>query len=174
MANPLDPADDIFHPSGHFRTDLFRDDSARAVEASLNYARRTQWDSVRTPHLFMGLLDVADQGVQDWGERLGANLPRLIDQFEELFHQPDGDATPLLEMHREFFSDNVIYMLREAYQRALDHQRAIATPMDMLICLFTTPHSIVAECFERIGVTAARLTELAVLAEQHALRSIEN
>ena len=36
--------------------------------------------------------------------------------------------------------------------------------MDLLITLFTTPNSIVAECFERIGVTAAKLTELAVLA----------
>jgi hypothetical protein len=37
--------------------------------------------------------------------------------------------------------------------------------MDLLISLLTTAHSIVAECFERIGVTAAKLTELAVLAE---------
>jgi hypothetical protein len=32
--------------------------------------------------------------------------------------------------------------------------------------LLTATNSIVAECFERIGVTAAKLTELAVLAEQ--------
>ena len=37
--------------------------------------------------------------------------------------------------------------------------------MDLLISMFTTPHSIVAECFEKIGVTAAKLTELAVMAE---------
>ena len=36
--------------------------------------------------------------------------------------------------------------------------------------MFTTPQSIVAECFEKIGVTAAKLTELAVIAEQHADR----
>jgi hypothetical protein len=38
--------------------------------------------------------------------------------------------------------------------------------MDLLISLLTASNSIVAECFERIGVTAAKLTELAVLAEQ--------
>jgi hypothetical protein len=38
--------------------------------------------------------------------------------------------------------------------------------MDLLISLLTAPNSIVAECFERIGVTAAKLTELAVMAEQ--------
>ena len=38
--------------------------------------------------------------------------------------------------------------------------------MDLLISLLTASNSIVAECFERIGVTAAKLTELAVMAEQ--------
>jgi hypothetical protein len=42
--------------------------------------------------------------------------------------------------------------------------------MDLLISMFTTNGSIVAECFERIGVTAAKLTELAVMAEQQADR----
>ncbi|MFL5330691.1 MAG: Clp protease N-terminal domain-containing protein [Gemmataceae bacterium] len=172
MASQFEAPEDIFHPGGHFRTDMFRDDAAKAVESSLNFARKTRWDSVRSPHLFMGLLDDAESSVQDWGERLGADLPRLIEQFEELFLQDDGDPDPLLNLHREFFSDNVIHMLRHAYQRAQDNQRMMATPMDLLICLFTTPHSIVAECFERIGVTAARLTELAVLAEQASLRSV--
>jgi hypothetical protein len=40
--------------------------------------------------------------------------------------------------------------------------------MDLLITLFTVPNSIVAECFERVGVTAAKLTELAVLAERES------
>ena len=40
--------------------------------------------------------------------------------------------------------------------------------MDILITMLTATNSIVAECFERIGVTAAKLTELAVMAEHHA------
>jgi ATP-dependent Clp protease ATP-binding subunit ClpA len=69
-------------------------------------------------------------------------------------------------LNREFLSDNVIRLLREAYARALDHDRRKVTPMDLLITLLTANNSIVAECFERIGVTAAKLTELAVLAEK--------
>ena len=57
--------------------------------------------------------------------------------------------------------------LREAHSRATDHQRGNITPMDLLISLLTATNSIVVECFERIGVTAAKLTELAVMAEQH-------
>lgn len=64
--------------------------------------------------------------------------------------------------------DNVIRLLREAYQRARENQRQRVTSMDLLISLLTASNSIVADCFARIGVTPARLTELAVMAEQHA------
>ena len=60
----------------------------------------------------------------------------------------------------------MIRLLRDANDRSRDCGRDQVSPMDLLITLFTTPNSIVAECFERIGVTAAKLTELAVLAER--------
>jgi hypothetical protein len=104
--------------------------------------------------------------VQNWGDRLRADLPRLLDQFQELFHQEEGDSEPALALHREFLSDNVIRLLRDSLSRAREQGRVVVTPMDLLISLLTASNSIVAECFERIGVTAARLTELAVIAEQ--------
>ncbi len=163
-----DRSDDIFQPGGRLRPDVLQDCATQALTEALRFARATRWDSVRSPHLFMGLLASGDPVVRDWGERLGADLPGLIEQFRELFHQDEGECDAYLALHREFLSDNVIRMLREACQRAADNDRPYATPMDLLISLFTTPQSIVAECFERIGVTAARLTELAVMAEQHA------
>src|SRR5205085_1947199 len=164
------PTGDIFQPGGHLRRDLLAEGTVVALHAAQHSARETHWDSVRSPHLFMGLLAAPDCGVRNWGERLGADLPRLLDQFRELFHQDDdgGCAEGGLCLHREFLSDNVIRVLREAHHRALEHRRDGITPMDLLISLFTTPQSIVAECFERIGVTAAKLTELAVMAEQSA------
>ncbi len=38
--------------------------------------------------------------------------------------------------------------------------------MDLLISLLSADNSIVAECFERIGISATTLTKLAVMAEQ--------
>jgi ATP-dependent Clp protease ATP-binding subunit ClpA len=165
MATPDQSADDIFLPGGKLRPDLLQDSTANVLREAIRYARSTCWDSVRSPHVFMGLLAAPDPGVHYWGDRLGADLPRLLEQFAELFHQEEEEE-PVLSLHREFLSDNVIKLLREALGRAKDHQRTRITPMDLLVSLFTTPNSIVAECFERIGVTAAKLTELAVIAEQ--------
>lgn len=160
--------EDIFLPSGRLRPDILDEATARVLRESLAHTRATNWDSVRTPHLFMGLLAAPDSGVFKWASRLGADLPGLLDQFRDLFHQGNGEPVPPLLLNREFLSDNVIRLLRDAHVRACEYSRGHISPMDLLITLFTTPNSIVAECFERIGVTAAKLTELAVLAERDA------
>ncbi|HZV03499.1 MAG TPA: Clp protease N-terminal domain-containing protein [Gemmataceae bacterium] len=165
MATPEGSVDDIFLPGGRLRLDCFSDDALRALRESLRLARDTRWDSVRSPHVFMGLLAVPDASVRNWGERLQADLSKLLSQFQELFHQEQGEEEAVLVLNREFLSDNVIRLLRDAYSRAVDHQRCKITPMDLLISLLTASNSIVADCFERIGVTAAKLTELAVMAE---------
>src|SRR5262249_13787778 len=165
MAMPDDSLDDVFLPGGRLRGELLTDGATAAMKEALRLARETRWGSVRSPHVFMGLLAVPDPSVVNWGERLQADLSKLLSQFQELFHQDEGDDEALLMMNREFLSDNVIRLLRDAFTRAQDHGRRQVTPMDLLISLLTTPNSIVAECFERIGVTAAKLTELAVIAE---------
>lgn len=163
-----DSVDDVFVPAGPLRLALFSPTALGALNEAVRRARETRWDNLRSPHVFMGLLAVPDTGVRNWGDRLGADLPKLLEQFQELFHQEVGEADPLLLLNREFLSDNVIRLLREAYNRARDNRRPTITPMDLLICLLTSTHSIVAECFERIGFTAAKLTELAVIAEHSA------
>lgn len=170
MGSPDESAEDVFLPGGKVRLEVMQDATAKVLREALRYARTTHWDSVRSPHLFMGLLAAPDPGIHCWGSRLGADLPKLLDQFAELFHQDECESESYLSLNREFLSDNVIRLLREAFHRAADHQRRV-TPIDLLISLFTTPNSIVAECFERIGVTAAKLTELAVIAEQQAGKS---
>lgn len=157
--------DDIFLPSGRLRPDVVDGPTAYALRQSLAHARGTNWDSVRTPHLFMGLLSAPDPGIGMWAIRLGADLGSLLDQFRDLFYQEAEPVPPLL-LNREFLSDNVLRLLRDAWQRALDSGRPAMSQMDLLVVIFSTPNSIVAECFERIGVTALHLTELAVEAER--------
>jgi ATP-dependent Clp protease ATP-binding subunit ClpA len=163
----VDPGkDDIFLPGGQIHPRFVSASAGKVLDEAIRLAKETRWESVRSPHIFMGLLSHPDAGVKAWGERLGADLAKILGQFQELFHQEQGEDDSLLLLHREFLSTNVIRLLRDAHQRAVDHSREQMTPMDLLITLLTSSNSIVAECFERSGVTAAKLTELAVIAEQ--------
>src|SRR6516165_2040469 len=171
MASPEPARQDIFLPGGQLRRECLSEDATKVLSEAVRMARDTHWDSVRSPHLFMGLLAVPDAGVKRWGDRLGADLGKLLAQFQELFQQEDADRTACLMLNREFLSDNVMRMLRESYTRAVAHHRSTVNPMDLLITLLTANNSIVAECFERIEVTAAKLTEFAVIAEQQSAQS---
>ena len=74
MATPDGPADDIFDPGGRLRLDLLTEPAAAALREALRLARETRWDSVRSPHVFMGLLAVPDPSLRNWGDRLQADL----------------------------------------------------------------------------------------------------
>src|ERR1700687_621316 len=167
MPNPDNCSEDIFQPSGRIRLDLLSQGSTAALQEAVRLARETRWDRLRSPHVFMGLLAVPDASMQTWGDRLRADLPKLLGQFQELFHQDEGEDEAGLALNREFLSDNVIGLLREAATRAAENHRSRVTPMHLLISLLTASNSIVADCFEKIGVTAAKLTELAVMAEHN-------
>src|SRR5437899_2966202 len=134
MARSDSSKDDIFLPGGQVRPEYVTDAAAKVLHESLRLARATSWDTVRSPHIFMGLLAVPDSSIHAWGQRLGADLDQLLGQFQELFHQQDGEREALLILNREFLSDNVIHLLREAHARARDNQRSAITPMDLLIC----------------------------------------
>src|SRR5438128_5558132 len=114
MATPEQPVDDVFQPGGTIRLDRLTDGAARALREAIRLARETRWDSVRSPHIFMGLLAVPDPCVMNWGHRLGADLSKLLAQFQELFHQEEGECEAMLVLNREFLSDNVIRLLRAA------------------------------------------------------------
>jgi len=157
--------DDIFLMSGRLRPDVTDDATAMALRESLSHAQVTNWESIRTPHIFMGVLSVPDPRVRRWSARLGADLGKLLDQFRDLFYQ-DAKPVPPLQLNREFLSDNAIRLLRESWARAQECGRDYMTQMDLLVTFFSADNSIVAECFERIGVEPARLAELAMLAEQ--------
>jgi ATP-dependent Clp protease ATP-binding subunit ClpA len=168
MSQPDRSADDLFLPGGTIRPDALTPAAYKAMTEAIQLAKVTRWDCVRSPHLFMGLLADPDPVVKSWGERLGTDLPRLLDQFKDLFHQEQNDAESYLALHREFMSDNSLRLLREARARALDHYRPQIAPVDILVTLLTASNSIVADYFERIGLTAAKLTEQALIAEDES------
>jgi ATP-dependent Clp protease ATP-binding subunit ClpA len=171
MSSPDPSSQDIFQPGGPLRQELLSEAAAAALREAIRFARETCWESVRSPHVFMGLLAAPDPCLANWGERLRVDLHRLCGQFVQYFQQEQPAPEGALALHREFLSDNVIRLLRASRDRAGRQGRTSVTPMDLLIILLTAPGSIVAQCCEQLsGVTAAKLTEQAVMAEQHAGR----
>ena len=113
----------------------------------------------------MGLLAVPDAGVRNWVEHLQADSPELLRQLQELFCQERTSQNPIPGFRRPFLSEQVVQLLAAACARATSRGRTSLAPLDLLIAVFTKK-TIVAECFERIGVSAAQLVDLAAFAER--------
>src|SRR5436309_12760719 len=122
MSSVERPQDDVFLPGGRIRPGSLAPAAADALHSAIRLARETRWDCVRSPHIFMGLLANPDPVVCVWGQRLGADLSKLLGQFQELFHQENGESEPVISLYREFLSDNDIGLLLEAQVSAVAHQ----------------------------------------------------
>src|SRR5204863_9535251 len=94
MARDERTEDDVFLPGGRIRPGRLAPATADALDSAIRLARETRWDCVRSPHIFMGLLANPDPVVSVWGQRLGADLSKLLGQFQELFHQDTGEIEP--------------------------------------------------------------------------------
>ena len=57
-------------------------------------------DSVRSPHIFMGLLAAPDPRVGEWGRRLQADLTKLHTDSQQL-HTDQGALAPTLQADRQ-------------------------------------------------------------------------
>ncbi|GIW79019.1 MAG: hypothetical protein KatS3mg105_0826 [Gemmatales bacterium] len=171
MEEKQEPSQALFAPDGKVRLDLMDRWAEAALRAAVESARQSRWDCIRTPHIFLGLLAKPEPRVRYWGELLRADLTSLRSTFQELFYCEVNNGQPVLCLQREFLSDNVIQLLRHAQRRAMENRRPQIDSMDLLISILTARNNVVVECFERMPepITAARLTELAVIAEHKRL-----
>ncbi len=165
MADSTPGADELFRGDGRIRLDLFSDRAARALRAALDSAIETSWESIRSPHLFIGLLKEPDATLLHWAERAGIKPSKLVVEFQQLFQEPVREP-PALSLHREFLSDNLIKILRRARKRAREHGRDQIASIDLLLGVLTSPNSVVVECLKRSDVPVERLAELAEMSAQ--------
>lgn len=162
----LPAKDDVFLMNGQLDPAKFTGSAWKSLEACLAAAQHTHWETIRSPHLFMGLLQAPDRTITEWSFQLGAELPRLLRQFRRLFKQND-EVPALLRLHREFLSQNAIEVLRAASSRAADVGRQQVQPGDILWAVLAHDGCVTA-CFVESGIAAPVLRVLLSEAERHA------
>lgn len=163
MPNTGPAVGDIFHPGGRLRLGLFSDDAIAALREAVGQAHSSGRSCLRTSHLFLALMQCRDARMQNWVRRSVGRDPDLLGNFRDEMQLNAGSIGPVF-LNREFLSDNMIRVLRESTERSVEAGRHRVEPFDLLVSLFTT-NSMVAKFFEREGVSAAKLAELAVRAE---------
>ena len=149
----------LFIPNGFVTAELFTTDAYASLKLSLKAAEATRWDTVRTPHIFMGLA-TRDDGLADAlfaKTRHGAK--DIYRAFSRAFMQRPGAEGPL-QLHREFFSDNVIRLLHRARARTAEHQETQISEKHLMMAILEDVDGIVVYTLSQVGLDAERLREL--------------
>lgn len=154
--------DDIFNQDGRLRQECFTAAGIRALRAAVDVAMRTGWPSVRSPHLFIALLEEADEPVVKWLEQNGLSGSRLRKSFLELFEMSDQLQSPQLSLQRSQFSEHLQEILQQARQRALQRGGLPVTTADLLAAVLTCEPSVVVECLRREGFETGKLVRSAL------------
>jgi len=151
----------LFNTEGRLRQEYFTPAAVRALRAALDVASRTCWPSLRSPHLFVGLLEEADEPIVRWLEQNQLQASQLRQVFIELFDMSQELSPPRLSLQRDCFSEHLLEILEQAYQRATQNGRRAITTADLLAAVLASEPSVVAECLRREGFDAARLIQSA-------------
>lgn len=154
-------AESLFTSEGRLRQECFSRPALRAVRAAMDAASRTGWPSIRTPHLFIGLLEEADEAIVHWLARNQLDGAQLRQTFLELFDQSHSSTGPRLGWQRSCFSNHLLEILDQAHQRAFQRGASAITSADLLASVLTCAPSVVVECLRREGYDVARLVSSA-------------
>lgn len=157
---------DVFAANGWFRSEAADDIAFKALQSASDWANNMGWESLRTPHIFIGLLSVADSRVREWCRMIGSDPDSLLLQFAAMFRQSSPADCPKVRLHREFISENALGVIRAAYERSRNEGRKRIRSSDLLVAMFSTSGGIVATCFADVGYPREHLAAFAAAAEQ--------
>ena len=150
---------DVFLPGGPLDESRFSPTAWAMLRHACQAATETKWETLRSPHVFMGLMASPDETVKRWCEALETTPAKIHRQFVRLFTQPNDDSPPV-RLHREFCSTNTIKLIRCAASQASELGLPLVRPLDLLGGLLTDD-GCVAACFRESGYSASVLRVLA-------------
>jgi hypothetical protein len=183
----VNPESDLFALNGMLRSEVFHSRTWLALQEAIKVTHRARWNCVRSPHLFVGLLTHPDKAIERWAYLMGLNLPFSVTLLTELFTIDAAKPPKILRLHREFMSDTVLGLLRQAEQRrslqwrshrsttpdvaplappGMRREERLILPSDVLMSFATARENVILQCFEHVGISRERMLETAILAEK--------
>lgn len=149
---------DLMLPDGNLDLSCFDADSQAALEESTLMAYRSYWADLRSPHVFLGMLNrrrsqlakhLVAQRLIDPNVLATSFLTSLTNQVDASMRQP--------KLHREFLSENALLTLRTARDFAREHDRELISEHDILSSILANESNVITTTLRKAGVEPSRL-----------------
>lgn len=154
----ISPRDDLLLPDGNLNLDWFDADSRAALEEATLMAYRSYWADLRSPHLFLGVLNRRRS-------RLAQHLialqlvdpnPFATSLLASLTNRPDASIRQP-KLHREFLSENALLTLRTARDIADREDRHAISETDILSAILGNESNAITATLRKAGLVPQSL-----------------
>jgi len=152
-----EPMPELFLPAGGLATARFTPDGLRLLDAAVEAAVRTNWEEIRSPHLFIGLLLDEKGPVPARLQQMGVPPLELLDALFRGVGQPPRARIRRPQLHREFISDNALKVLRAACAAAARAGRPQVDAQDVLTASLSDPGGYIPDTLRRNRVDVSGL-----------------
>ena len=150
---------DLFLPAGDMNLDLFSPECRDLLDTAIEVAVKTHWEEIRSPHLFLALLQSENNRVAPTLEQMGLPTMRLLDAFYQAIGKPPRATINRPRWHREFASDPAMRILRSARAIATAAGHPQVTLQDFIRAVLTDKESFCIKQLLKLGVDIERLIE---------------
>lgn len=123
---------DLFHPSGYLDLDMFSTQARGALDMAAESALTTHWEEIRSPHIFLGLLQLPQSKLESRLRHKGVDPLKLADMFCQSVGKLPRLTLKKPLLHREMISDNAMRVLRQAHAAAGKAGHAVIEEGDLL------------------------------------------
>jgi len=132
----------LFHEDGKLNRDLFEPHCYESLKISGKLAMKMNWDSIRTPHLFLGILNREGSDLQKCIRAMNLDYD-LQDIFLQAFWQTRLKKSKLPALLNDTISGNLKNVIRRGYSLAHFANREIISECDLLEAMLFDSGNIV-------------------------------
>jgi ATP-dependent Clp protease ATP-binding subunit ClpA len=142
---------EILDADGWLALGSFDEDCRASLEASRRAVAEMGQQQIRTPHLFLGMLQRDNSAVASRLRQGGVDVSQLTNVFWSQVAKSSDGASVSVELHRDSFSEDTLDTLRAAGRTAARSGEAIISEQRVLGTL-VEGESVVARTLEDSGV----------------------
>ncbi len=150
---------ELFEKGGMLNTELFDDSCWKALKKAVEIATIMNWDDIRTPHVFLGILNRNGSILEKRISRLNLGF-RLSDLFFKLFQKPHKEVRKRLLLRYNHISRNTLKLLWQAHRLAKASGRSLISEDDLLKAILLDEQNIVTQILKKNRIDISYLLDL--------------
>lgn len=145
--------DPIFHRSGKLRSEVFDTATLLALRTAARITEQTQWQEIRSPHLFLGILCRPNSILAERVLHTEITTPEVLKEILVSFLQQPGETQRTFSIEKASFSDNALSVFRSAAELAAQTDSNRILEDHILQTILDGDSHVISQIIAQLGIS---------------------